>query len=202
MTLRDVVHPRLHPAGPSAAAVRPRPGGVGRGTSTYAEAVSDGLRRLDTDLLTQRRWVAGLGLTAMAALGPVALYQLGIIKTVPELPLPFLRADDVDATGAAYRLFGTPDSALGLASYAATVALAGMGPPDRADSQPWLALLMVAKVGLDAVSGGYLLAEQLTAHRKLCGWCTAASLLSFAAVPRVVPEARVAVRSLRALLGW
>lgn len=192
----EVLHPRLHPAGPSAAAVRGRSGGIGRGSSSYAEAVSDGLRRIDSELLSRRRRVGGYALGAVAALVPVALYQVGLLRSVPEPPLPFLDADAVDATGAAYALFGTPDSALGIASYAVTFALAGMGRPDRAQTQPLLPLLMSAKVALDAVSGAYLLAEQLTKHRKICSWCTAASLLSFAMVPQVVPETRSALRSL------
>jgi len=41
-------------------------------------------------------------------------YQLGLLRRVPELPLPGVDADAVDASGEAYVLFGTPDSALGL----------------------------------------------------------------------------------------
>lgn len=188
---------RTRPAGPPAQQVRPRPHSIGRGTSPAAEAVSDALRRFDDPLLTSRRRVAGLSLVATGALGVVALYQYGLLRRVPEPPLPFLDADSVDATGSAYLLLHTPDAALGMASYAATLALAGMGAADRHVTAPWLPLLLAGKVALDAVSSGFLTAEQLSGHRKLCSWCTTAAAASLLSVPAVLPEARAAWRVLR-----
>jgi hypothetical protein len=40
--------------------------------------------------------------------------------------------------------------------------------------------------------------EQLSKHRKLCFWCLLAALASVAAVPQVLPEARLAWGELRA----
>lgn len=190
---------RERPAGPPAASVRPRPGSFGRGGSAYAESISDALRRQAGDHLSARRRAAGLALGACAALGTVGAYQAGVLRSVPEPPLlkpRWLDADTVDATGSAYRLFGTPDSALGLASYAVTFGLVAAGPADRATARPWLPLLAAAKVALDVVMGGYLVAEQVSGHRRLCSFCTAASLASVAMVPAVLPEAADAVRSL------
>ncbi len=127
---------RLRPAGPPAASVRPRPGGVGRPTSAAAERVSDDLRRGAGDFLEQRRWIAGLGSLASAALGMVGLYQFGLLRRVPEPPLPFLHADAVDASGEAYQAFKTPDAALGLVSAGATLVLAGMGDRSRVRTAP------------------------------------------------------------------
>lgn len=188
-------HTRAFPAGPPAADVRPRVGGIGRGTSPYAEAVSDALRRGESEFLTRRRRVAALALGATGALGTVALYQFGLLRRLPEPPLPRTDAEAVDATGSAYLLLGTPDSTLGMASYAVTLALAGMGAADRASRQPWLPLLMAAKVVADAVSAGYLTVEQLSGHRRLCSWCLAAAACSVAAVPQVLPESRAALRA-------
>jgi uncharacterized membrane protein len=183
------VYLRRRPAGPSAASVRSS-GGVGRSTSRYAESVSDALRREDSPDLRRRRAASGLTLLAVGALQVVGAYQTGVIRRVPEPSLPWLDADRVDSAGEAYRQLGTPDAALGIVSYGLTLALLGAGPEDRGEQSPWLPLLTAAKVTVDAVSGGYLFAEQVTKHRAICSWCTVAAAASLASVPLVVPEAR------------
>jgi len=180
------------PAGPPAASVRPGSGGIGRSTSQAAERVSDDLRRGAGDFLEQRRFIAGLGSLTAAALGVVRLYQFGLLRQVPELPLPFLNAAAVDASGEAYQAFNTPDATLGLASASATLVLAGMGARDRARTSPWIPLALAAKTAAAAAGRGYLLAEQITKHRAVCSWCTLAALAQIGTLPLALPEARAA----------
>ncbi len=187
---------RSRPAGPPAASVRPRSGGIGRSSSPAAERVSDDLRRGAGNFLEQRRRIAGLTSLASAALGVVGLYQFGLLRRVPEPSLPFLGADAVDASGEAYQELKTPDAALGLVSAGVTLVLAGMGDRDRARTQPWVPLALAAKTAADAGGGLYLLAEQITKHRKVCSWCTVAALAQLATLPIALPEARAAVRRL------
>ena len=59
-------------------------------------------------------------------MGFIFLYQLGLIKHLPEPPLPGFNADKVDASSEAYAYFATPDAVLGLTSYAITIGLAAM----------------------------------------------------------------------------
>ncbi len=188
---------RRRPAGPLARAVRGRADGIGRATSEAAEAVSDALRRQDDDFLVRRRRVSGLTLGAMSSLGMVAAYQLGLLRHLPDPPWGPFDSDRVDASGEAYQYLKTPDATLGLASYAATLVLAGMGSARRASERPWVPLAMAGKVALDAVYGIYLTLEQRTNHRRFCGWCLAAAAASLATVPAVVPEATAAWRALR-----
>lgn len=127
-------------------------GGVGRSSSRYAEQVSDDLRRVASAGLPGRRRATALTLLATAALGVVEAYQAGLLRRVPEPALPGLDADRVDASGEAYRVLGTPDAGLGIASYGASLVLHGAGPADRAETQPWLPLLATAKAVADAAS--------------------------------------------------
>ncbi len=46
----------------------------------------------------------------------VGLYQFGLIRSVPEPPLPGVDADWVDASGEVYAVLHTPDAALGITS--------------------------------------------------------------------------------------
>jgi uncharacterized membrane protein len=171
--------------------------GIGRSTSPAADRVSRDLRTGGTDALRRRRRVAAMALGAAGSMGVVSAYQMGLVKHLPEPPLGALDADGVDASGEAYQYLKTPDAALGLASYAVTLILAGMGPGRRAVERPWVPLALAAKVVLDAVSGVYLTVEQGSKHRRFCSWCLLASGLSAAMVPQVVPEARVAWGDLR-----
>ena len=189
---------RPRPSGPRAADVRPAGGGIGRSGSPAAEAVSDALRRLDSPFLAQRRRMALLQTAATGALAVVGLYQFGLLRSVPELPLPGLDADRVDASGEAYAFLHTPDSAVGIVSAGVSLVLAGMGGADRHRTQPWIPLALLAKSVADASGSVFLTAEQLTKHKKLCSWCTLSAAALVAAVPTALPEARAAWRAWRA----
>jgi len=185
---------RKRPAGPNTDDIPKSGGGIGRSTSPEAEAVSDALRRGDDPYLRLRRRSAALSLASIASLGLVAAYQYGLIRHLPEPPLPGLDADRVDASGEAYQYFKTPDAALGIASNAATLILIGMGGADRRSKARWIPIALAAKGALDAVAGVYLTVEQATKHRKFCSWCLLAALANVAAAPQMWPEAKAALK--------
>jgi len=185
---------RARPAGPPADTIRPASGGIGRGTSGAAEAVSDALRRGADEFLSRRRRTAALSLLSIGSLGVVAAYQNGLVRHLPEPPLPRLDADRVDASGEAYQYLKTPDAALGIASTAATLILAGMGDANRRHERRWIPLALSAKTILDAGFGMFLTGEQATKHKRFCSWCLLAALASVASVPQTLPEAGAAWR--------
>jgi uncharacterized membrane protein len=127
----------------------------------------------------------------------VGLYQFGLLHSVREPPLPGLGVDAVDASGEAYVLGHTTDSALGIVNGGVTLVLAGRGGPKRAKEHPLIPLALIAKILLGAVNGGYLTAEQLTKHKKVCGYCTVSAVAMMAAVPAARPEAGAALRTVR-----
>ncbi len=158
------------------------------------EQLSRELRLGSGRFLQQRRKVLGLSLIAAGAMIPISLYQMGVIKHLPEPPLPRLDADAVDASAEAYAILATPDAVLGLGSYAVTAWLAAIGGEDRVRAQPWIPLALAAKVSLDALFGVKLTVDQWTRHRAFCSWCLLAAGASVATVPFAVPEARAALR--------
>jgi uncharacterized membrane protein len=185
------------PAGPSAHRARGRSEGIGRASSDLAEHVSDDLRRRTDPHLRRRRRQIALILGATGAMGLISLYQTGILRHLPDPPLPGLDSDKVDASGEAYESLKTPDSTLGLASYGVTLVLIGMGAADRARDKPIIPLLATAKIAADAAAAGWLTAEQISKHRALCFYCLLASAATWAALPQALPEAREAWRTLR-----
>lgn len=184
---------RSRPAGPPTSDIHPSPNGVGRGTSAAAEAVSDALRRGASDHLDRRRRAAAYTLGSMAALGTVAAYQFGLLRHLPEPPIPYLDADTVDASGEAYQQLKTPDAALGLASAAITLVLIGMGGPDRHRARRWIPIALAAKAAGDALGGVFLTVEQATAHKRFCGYCLVSAVANVAAFTQTLPEARAAL---------
>ncbi len=160
------------------------------------ETLSRDLRFGSSRFLRLRRKSLSLSLVASAAMAPIALYQMGVIRHLPEPPLPRLNADAVDASAEAYGILQTPDAVLGLGSYALTAVLTAAGGEDRARTQPWLPLALAAKVVVDAAAGGKLTVDQWTRHRAFCSWCLLAAGASFATVPLVIPEARAAMTRL------
>ncbi|HEX5504486.1 MAG TPA: vitamin K epoxide reductase family protein [Thermomicrobiales bacterium] len=147
--------------------------------------------------LARRRGIAGLSLAAMGALGLVTLYQLGILRRLPEPPLPHCDADCVDAAAEAYATLAMPDGALALVSYAVTLALAAAGGAERAREQRWLPLALAAKGAFDTGQAARLTADQWTRHRACCLWCLLAAGAPCATAPLAAPEAVTAVRRVR-----
>jgi hypothetical protein len=146
--------------------------------------------------LVRRRGIVGLEMVAIGAMGLIALYQMGILKHLPEPPLPFLDADRVDASAEAYSRLSTPDGVLGLGNYAVTMGLAAMGGQNRAEKQPWLPLALAAKVAFDTSQAIRLFIDQKTKYNAFCFWCLLAASTTLAAIPLVIPEAYAAFRQL------
>ncbi len=158
--------------------------------------LSKELRTGHGDFLEERRGVIALSLTAIGCMGLIALYQTGIIRRLPDLPLPMMDADKVDRSDEAYAKLSMPDAFLGLGSYAATMGLAAMGGKDRAKTQPWIPLALAAKAGVDALQAGKLSYDQWAKHKAFCIWCLIAAAATFATVPLVIGEAAAGARQL------
>jgi hypothetical protein len=177
---------------------RGRPGGIGGTSSATAERISDDLRLGSSPHLTRRRRAAALLLGASASMGVATLYQLGLVRYLPDPPLDAFDPGRAGARGATPHHGSTPEAALGLASYAVSLALIGMGTGDRAREQPWIPLLAAAKLGADAAGAVVLAAEQLAKDRELGPWHVVAAAATAAAVPLALPEAREALAQVRA----
>lgn len=150
--------------------------------------------------LQRRRGVLGLSMVGVAAGVIVGLYQTGVIKHLPDLPLPrldaYLDADRVDASDYAYKRLKTPDGLMMIVSYGLTASLAGAGEKGRAHSTPLLSLLAAGKVLGDAFFAVQLGREEWEENKAFCWYCQSATLASLASVPLVLPEAAKAVRHL------
>jgi len=76
------------------------------------------LRREDSPHLNCRRWLVGLSFVGSAAGMIVGLYQMGVLRRLPDLPVGPFDATRVDASTYAYKRLQTPDGLLMAATYA------------------------------------------------------------------------------------
>jgi uncharacterized membrane protein len=167
-----------------------------QGNKQKAETLGQALRHRSNGDMRRRRGVFGLFLAATASVSVIALYQMGILKSVPEPNFPGLGSERITRSAKAYSLLATPDAVLAIASYATTMTLAAMGSPDRAAEQPVFAIAFAAKVGFDAVLAAKYTLDEWREHHALCFWCLLSTAAVAASVPLVIPEARRAFQSL------
>jgi Vitamin K epoxide reductase family len=147
--------------------------------------------------LKRRRGIIGLCFFSCGVLGAVALYQIGILKKLPE---PRGRAFDtakVNGSGEAYSILATPDAFLGLASYAVTAALVGMGSENRSRTHPWIPIAMGAKLLADSAMAAKLTVDEATKFRAFSLLSVLTAAATWIAVPLALPEAVAAVRQLK-----
>ncbi|HEX8552594.1 MAG TPA: vitamin K epoxide reductase family protein [Abditibacteriaceae bacterium] len=157
--------------------------------------LSEELRNGQSDDLRRRRWILGLSLVGCAMGQIVSLYQTGIVKRLPDPPLPLIDSNKVDASDYAYKRFRTPDALMMISSYATTAWLAGADGENRAEKTPALPLAMAAKTALDLGVALELGREEWAENKALCFYCQIATLCSLASLVLSLPEARRAWKS-------
>ncbi len=160
-------------------------------------ALSRELRRGSDPFWEERRTIVSCSLAAIGCMGLIALYQMGVIKRLPEPNLPGLDAEKVDASDEAYAHLQMGDAFPGLGSYAVTAGLAAMGGSDRFRTQPWIPLALLAKTTVDAVQAAKLTYDQFAKHQAACLWCLAATAATAANLAYSIPEAKAAVQALK-----
>jgi uncharacterized membrane protein len=114
--------------------------------------------------------LAGACCAALATLVPVALYQTGLVKRLPDPPSSVFDSQRIVSSKAAHP-FGVPDSLLGLASFGATLALIFL-----ARKSPVAKKLLGAKLTLDAAAGTFNAGRQVVSFGKLCSCCTGTAM--------------------------
>jgi uncharacterized membrane protein len=144
--------------------------------------------------LRRRRWILGLSLLGTLMAQIVSLYQMGLLRRLPDPPVGPFDASKVDASDYAYRRMQVPDGVLMLLTYGVTAALAAAGGRDRAKRNPALPLALAAKTGWDSVTTLRLAREEWAENRALCAYCQVATLASLASFALSLPEAARAVR--------
>jgi uncharacterized membrane protein len=151
--------------------------------------------------LRRRRRVVGGTMLSTVCMAVATLYQTGVVRRIPELPLGPFDAGRVEASAQAYQLLRMPDAPLAVVSFGLTAALAagagtGAGPGFGRRAE-LVRVALGAKALVDAVYGAKLMADQATKHGKLCSWCLTTTVGSAIALGPALAEGRAGWRALR-----
>ena len=153
------------------------------------------LREGQSPDLTNRRWIIGLSLLGAAAGQIVTMYQTGIIKRLPDPPIPYVDSNKVNASDYAYKRMDTPDAVLMIITYGLTAWLAAAGGKNRAQDKPWLPIALGVKTLADVATNLTLAQEEWQENKAFCAYCQTASVLSIASTALAVPEMTKALRN-------
>jgi uncharacterized membrane protein len=161
-----------------------------------ASQLSQELRKGNNPHLSRRRLIVGLSMLGATMAEAVAMYQVGVIEELPDLPIPGIDSNKVDASDYAYRYFDTPDGFMMLTNYSITALLAGAGGADRAIHAPFLPIATAAKTLVDSVLALGLARIEWKENEAFCAYCQVATLCSLASFVLAIPEANRAFQVL------
>ena len=146
------------------------------------KGIRDSLRSKDSLSLRRRRKIITLAALGAMDFTLISLYQTGIIKRLPDLPLKVLDSNAVNASTKAYQT-GLPDGTSGLTMYGLIMMLAAYGGGIKSErNRPVnLALLLIISAG----SAGALqyLYDMVIKQKKACLYCIAGAVVNFKMLP-------------------
>lgn len=160
------------------------------------------VRRKDVTVLglDARQLTLALSAVGIASMTAVSLLQTGVVKHLPDPPLPCFESDRVNLSEDAFP-FGIPDGLIGLASFVANLPLAALGPPDRARTMPWLPIVGTVKAAIDGAVSAYYFYKMPTSEKAWCPYCIVSAFMNWAILALALSEARTALATVRASSG-
>jgi uncharacterized membrane protein len=146
-----------------------------------------------SDEMRRRRAMVVASLVGAASMAAVTLRQVGLVKHLPDPPVPGFDSDKVNLSETAYR-YGAPDGTIALAGFAANLPLVTFAAGGRAKKHPWIPLGLAAKTMVDAAVSGWYFYQMPAKEKAWCGYCITAALASIAMFALTLPDARQALR--------
>ena len=114
--------------------------------------------------------MTGACCATLATLIPVALYQTGMMSSLPDPPSALFDSEKITTSKAAHPL-GIPDGLLGLASFGMTLVLILTARRSAVAKK-----LLGVKLTMDVAAGGFNAGRQVISFGKLCSWCTGTAI--------------------------
>lgn len=135
------------------------------------------IRKLFDSNAEQRRKIALLSAIGLVDFVPISLYQLGLIKHLPEFPGKVFDSDYVNASKEA-QVVGVADGPLSLLMYAANMLLVTMALKKKKKRNIFDYFLAANSVG-QAAGGAYYLYNMATVQKRICPYCVTGALINF-----------------------
>lgn len=144
--------------------------------------------------LSCRRGIVALSLIGMLSTALVSLFQMGLLRHLPDPPIRRFHSDKVNSSYRAHQ-YGIPDGTISLAIHALNVVLAAIGGREHARRSPWLPLAAAAKAAIQAgITARYLFHQMPVVERTWCGYSIVDALAHVGTFALSLPEAYDAYR--------
>lgn len=160
-------------------------------------AIRSQLRHGKSKSLQRKRKIALLSVIGMVDFGIISLYQLGVIRHLPDLPGKVFDSDKANASHKAYAM-GVPDGPVSAALYGLNLVLASAGGSRKSNRHPVFDVLLGGVVAGSALASISYMYNMVTRQEVACPYCITGAAINFAMVPYVLPEVK---KSWRKLLG-
>lgn len=153
------------------------------------------LREGSSDDLERRRKLICLSAIGLADFSIISLYQTGVIKSLPDIPLSIFDSNKVNASESAYQL-GVPDGPVSSLAYSAVMVLASAGGSESSGRKPVFDVALGATVAGNAVGAVFYLSNMIFKQKKICLYCVTGAAINIASAIIIAP---VVLKSLKKL---
>ncbi len=152
------------------------------------ESARDLLRRGRSASLKRLRYIGALSALGVVDFAVISLYQMGLIRHLPDPPGRFFDSDTINASPEAYP-FGIPDGTIGATVYASNLVLASTAAREGRTRRT-ASLALGLSVVVQAAGAVYYLYDMVVRQRKLCAYCLLGTLINFVMLPLSIRESR------------
>jgi uncharacterized membrane protein len=152
-----------------------------------AVAIRDEMREGKSESLSRKRKISLLSALGLVDFSLISLYQLGLIKKLPDLPGKIFDTNMVNASKKAY-MMGVPDGPVTLVSYTLNILMAGAGGTEKTGRSKIFDVILAGSVMGGAVGGVYYLNDMIRNQKKACIYCLIGAALNFAMLPLAIKE--------------
>lgn len=141
------------------------------------ENVIESIQNQTDELTAERRKIAALSSLALIDFSAISLYQLGYIKSLPDIPGKIFDSNKVNASKDAV-LFGLPDGVLSMGMYSLNLILAAAGSK-RGKKRSFYDYLLAGVVIGQASGAAHYLYNMAFVQKKICPYCVFGAAINF-----------------------
>ena len=142
------------------------------------QKIKNELRKEDNAELDVKRRIALLASLGLLDFLIISLYQLGIIRKLPDVSVKGIDSNYVNASDEAYKM-GLPDGPVSAAVYILILVLVGVKGTKNSGRGPVWDVLLGGAIAANAAGALDYLRVMIFKQKKICPYCLAGAIINF-----------------------